>query len=352
MKRLLFVFTVASSAMLLFSPVHSASEIVLDEVTGLYGGDTVNAGCLTQFTFRLTNTDGNSIIGFTSGFRVWTHYGGSYTDNFDPVTGDTLPIGWDTLFDLVFGIHMFGVDGTGADTIAFSAARMIRPGIPNGFDQQVWWVRTRPHVNGDTLCIDSSWYPPSGVWLWSTTPAGAIQPAWYGPYCFHVSLCPCGVPQFTNCVSSLTFPHCAPAEYTFCARDVYVCHSLHFHLVSGPGTITKINDSCALWSYTPSIADVGASQSIIVQVTDICNCGLCTVDLFFTECRQRGNVDNAGGINVADLTYLVAYLFEDGPAPPCEDDGNVDGDGGINVADLNYLAAYLFLNGAAPPPCP
>ncbi|RKX28810.1 MAG: hypothetical protein DRP47_03420 [Candidatus Zixiibacteriota bacterium] len=56
-------------------------------------------------------------------------------------------------------------------------------------------------------------------------------------------------------------------------------------------------------------------------------------------------------IDVADLTYLVAYLFTGGPPPPCEDEGDVDGSDGIDVADLTYLVAYLFTAGPEPPPC-
>jgi len=33
-------------------------------------------------------------------------------------------------------------------------------------------------------------------------------------------------------------------------------------------------------------------------------------------CQLRGNVDGAGGVNVSDLTYLVAYLFSGCPTPP------------------------------------
>ncbi len=74
----------------------------------------------------------------------------------------------------------------------------------------------------------------------------------------------------------------------------------------------------------------------------------------------RGNVDNiagAGGeIDVADLTFLVAYLFQSGNAPPCMDEGNVDGitsvGGPIDVADLTFLVEYLFLGGPAPVACP
>ncbi len=74
----------------------------------------------------------------------------------------------------------------------------------------------------------------------------------------------------------------------------------------------------------------------------------------------RGNADGitgAGGeVDVADLSYLVAYLFLGGPPPACEEEGNVDGfisaGGPTDVADLTYLVAYLFLGGPPPVPCP
>ena len=59
---------------------------------------------------------------------------------------------------------------------------------------------------------------------------------------------------------------------------------------------------------------------------------------------------------MADLTFIVGYLFQGGTAPPCEDEANVDaiiGPGGpIDVADLTYLVGYLFQAGPAPAPCP
>jgi hypothetical protein len=74
----------------------------------------------------------------------------------------------------------------------------------------------------------------------------------------------------------------------------------------------------------------------------------------------RGNVDDivgvGGEVDVADLTYLVAFLFQAGAAPPCVDEGNVDGitgpGGPFDVADLTYLVAYLFQGGGTPPVCP
>lgn len=59
------------------------------------------------------------------------------------------------------------------------------------------------------------------------------------------------------------------------------------------------------------------------------------------------NADGAGP-NIADLTYLVAYLFGGGPPLPWEDAGDINASGGINIADLTYLVAYLFGGGPDP----
>ena len=69
-------------------------------------------------------------------------------------------------------------------------------------------------------------------------------------------------------------------------------------------------------------------------------------------CVIRGNIDGEGGINIADLTYLVEYLFAGGDPPPCPEEGNADGAVGVNVADLTYLVKYLLQGGDPPPPCP
>lgn len=62
-----------------------------------------------------------------------------------------------------------------------------------------------------------------------------------------------------------------------------------------------------------------------------------------------GDINDDGiGPNIADLTYLVQYLFGDGPEPPMLIAANVDSIDGINIADLTYLIAYLFGEGADP----
>ncbi len=64
-----------------------------------------------------------------------------------------------------------------------------------------------------------------------------------------------------------------------------------------------------------------------------------------------GDINNNGnGPDVEDLTYLVNYLFQQGPPPPVLAAADVDGIGGnnIDVADLTYFVNYLFQSG--PPP--
>jgi Dockerin type I domain len=53
-----------------------------------------------------------------------------------------------------------------------------------------------------------------------------------------------------------------------------------------------------------------------------------------------------GEVDVADLFYLITYLFEDGPAPIGGGDANGDGD--VDPADIFYLFNYLFYDGPAP----
>lgn len=65
----------------------------------------------------------------------------------------------------------------------------------------------------------------------------------------------------------------------------------------------------------------------------------------------RGDVDCSGGdINIADLVYLVDFMFNDGPPPDPYYVGNIDGIGPIDISDLVYLVDFMFNEGPPPPP--
>lgn len=62
----------------------------------------------------------------------------------------------------------------------------------------------------------------------------------------------------------------------------------------------------------------------------------------------RGDCDGDGNINVADLLYLINYLFRSGPAPNPLEVGDVDCDSFETVNDVVYLINYLFKSGIQP----
>lgn len=72
-------------------------------------------------------------------------------------------------------------------------------------------------------------------------------------------------------------------------------------------------------------------------------------------CRSlRGNVnyDPQDLCTVADLNYLVQYLFNSGPIPYCLEEADINGINSVTVADITTLVNYLYNGGSAPAPCP
>jgi len=70
-------------------------------------------------------------------------------------------------------------------------------------------------------------------------------------------------------------------------------------------------------------------------------------------CVVPGDVDFDGaGPNIADLVFLVAFMFSGGDAPPCMQTADIDGSGtGPDIADLVYLVAFMFSGGDPLPSC-
>ncbi|KPK74619.1 MAG: hypothetical protein AMJ89_05835 [candidate division Zixibacteria bacterium SM23_73] len=53
-------------------------------------------------------------------------------------------------------------------------------------------------------------------------------------------------------------------------------------------------------------------------------------------------------MNVADVVYLVTYLFLDGPAPDPPASGDANDDCVVDIGDAVYLVTYVFLEGPEP----
>jgi hypothetical protein len=63
-----------------------------------------------------------------------------------------------------------------------------------------------------------------------------------------------------------------------------------------------------------------------------------------------GDADGNGDWNVADVVYLLSYIFADGAAPLNDPIGSGDADcsGNVNVTDAVALISYVFADGAEP----
>ncbi len=124
-----------------------------------------------------------------------------------------------------------------------------------------------------------------------------------------------------------------------------------FTFVAMPDTIPGWTEGYSLSASFTNIDNDGDNDLFIGEddggVSFFRNAGCC-ID-------NTGDVNGSGTDNatIQDLTYLINYLFRDGPAPICPQEANVNGTGALaNIGDLTYLVNFLFRSGAAPVPCP
>jgi hypothetical protein len=118
--------------------------------------------------------------------------------------------------------------------------------------------------------------------------------------------------------------------------------------VSGAGTVASPaidNLDGTFSSYLTSASTVGDDTiSTSVHIGDSTFQLTTQPTIHYWQC---GDINGEGdGINIADLTYLVAYSFRSGPEPPIVAAADVDGISGVNIADVTYLVTYFFRQGS------
>jgi len=275
MKRISFIL--ACLMILSFGLANGQGGVVsLSSVTGLYATDTIATGTVSFF-FQF-KAGASNILGFSNGFKVYSTDGASWGSTLmDSATAaGALP-------ELNGGGGPFAAvlsgDGLLADT-ATLGGYAPGTGLPASATRIPVKITVNPSVasSGKHLCIDSSYFPPGGEWLWADD--AAVGPAWQGPYCWTIYFVPNQRPNITNCPLSKSYDHCSLASFTFTALDPEG-DAKTFVKISGPGAI---NASTGVWTYSPTIADVGTSQSVVVAAADAGGNGpTCTVNLTFTN---------------------------------------------------------------------
>jgi len=63
---------------------------------------------------------------------------------------------------------------------------------------------------------------------------------------------------------------------------------------------------------------------------------------------SRGDANGDGEIDLADVVFLVNYLFVGGPAPSPLEVGDANCSGEVDLADAIFLVNYLFIGGPVP----
>jgi hypothetical protein len=90
-------------------------------------------------------------------------------------------------------INSFSVDGVGADTVGLGTFYVTgAPGMKYDYNEvsavlHIGPIAAVPESHGDSLCVDTAFYPPGGEWLWATAPPASQrdpEPTWGGPYCW------------------------------------------------------------------------------------------------------------------------------------------------------------------------
>jgi hypothetical protein len=67
-----------------------------------------------------------------------------------------------------------------------------------------------------------------------------------------------------------------------------------------------------------------------------------------TAAFEHGDANADGNVTIADVVYIINYLFRAGPEPIPLETGDVDGNNETVISDAVYLVIYLFRAGNPP----
>jgi len=263
MKTFLITFSIT---LLLCFGIANADGITVSNFDGGWDNNTkVMTGRPVTWTIRV-DTPEEGLTWLINGFRVFLSGNGTVEDILVPGSGFT-PINFTTIinpwyygFTSWFELE-FGVDGIGADTVGFYGKSSCFGGPRLHIHENTWEITTQVDDNtiGNYLCLDSSFFPRGGPWLWIAYPHVNIIPSWDGPHCYLIETPACHLRGDANHDGNVFV-------------DDYLLLRDHI-FYGGPAPISP----------------------------------------------EEGDVTGDGNLNINDLVFIIDYLFKGGDAPPlCE----------------------------------
>jgi hypothetical protein len=97
--------------------------------------------------------------------------------------------------------------------------------------------------------------------------------------------------------------------------------------------------SCSPWSSSSYVMSNATLQSAISNPLQVC--------IPF----RRGDANDDGQVNLADVSFIGSYVYSGGQAPHCLESADGNDDGLMNVADMSYIANW-YASGTPEPPAP
>ncbi len=160
-------------------------QVTIDMIDGLYNDTSIYTDSLITFYVRLNNNTGNSIEGFTMGFRIYSYQNSA---TWDTTAGENTGAITNDMMSSLFVIPL-SITGSNADTIGFGGINFgSGTGITTGFNEHAFTIQIGPipvSKHGGWICLDTAFYPPGGAWIWSTS-GGVVTPDWDGPRWFRI----------------------------------------------------------------------------------------------------------------------------------------------------------------------
>jgi len=316
MKRISFFL--ALTLILSFGLANADQEVFIEGVDGAWNADTLLLGTETVLNLRVVNTPGNGAQ-YNAGFswRLYTTTGATWTPNwhvdsafaaFPPPgawTFDSTAIVWhhdDSQFPFIFTGFNFDYlnEGSGDEWIGAVAiwdGIAAVPALYDGHDASTWTLTFTPTgPEGSVICIDTvgqawlgfewSWPAfgttyPAVIADWGPTGAGSVG----DPRCWTLYEVPNLDPTITNAPANITGSHCAPGEFTF-DFDALDVESDPYTFEIEAGSPGAIDANTGVWTFTPSMGDVGTSITLEVYACDnVASCvkNIASVDIIVTN---------------------------------------------------------------------
>jgi IPT/TIG domain/Dockerin type I domain len=110
----------------------------------------------------------------------------------------------------------------------------------------------------------------------------------------------------------------------------------------GGTAATSVVSSTQITATTP--AHAAGAVNVVVTNPDAQSATLAS-GFTYVASSSSGDANGDGQVTIADVFYLINYLFAGGPGGVA---GDANGDGSVTVGDVFYLINYLFAGGPAP----